>query len=454
MNMTEEKPVDFSQELTKANITEQMVIRMREQAKDLLSQPINDKTVRSMVDTFRKQVWRTGLAGQKLFEVERKARHAAWQEVIAKEREVLAPFYEIQKQAEARIFEFDYQEEQKAKAIEEARVAEIQARSTALQELGYMLKDHVWTLDGLSVDAEEVLKADTDKWSNLFNSLRLHGEEVAQARIDALAKQEAEAARVARETEALAAREKELAEREAKVRESINRERVGQLLALGCVLTMDGRIGVSYANEYLWSNDSDKLHLLHEDAFQDALMEAGVAVEQRNEMARDEEAAKNRAVLVSQRKTRLLGSGWVVGSADDNVLLNIEGHEVGVTSYISMAQIAEAPEHQIETWVTRGQTELARRKELADAEVAKRAVEAERERVAREEQDAREAEEKRIAMMGDEELVKMASGAVELVVNRIAGTVSKTTTETGRTMLLGAVYDLREVIKNLNNFNK
>jgi ATP-dependent DNA ligase len=107
-------------------------------------------------------------------------------------------------------------------------------------ELGYMLKEGVWTLEAMSVDAEEVLKASYEKWTNLFRSLRMHGEEVAAAKAEAIRLQEEEAARLLKDRQELEAREAALKEAEAKMRASVNEAMKNELLATDQRVAMDG----------------------------------------------------------------------------------------------------------------------------------------------------------------------------------------------------------------------
>lgn len=231
---------ELNQELNKANLTQAIIAGLQGQAEVLLADKITSKADYEAVDRFRKDVKNYRLAGEKIFEHEIAERNRLHKEAIAKKKDVLAPIIDVENKAKARVFEWEYEQEQKAKKAEEDRLRAIEERKTALMELGYMLKEGVWTLEAMSVDAEEVLKASYEKWTNLFRSLRMHGEEVAAAKAEAIRLQEEEAARLLKDRQELEAREAALKEAEAKMRASVNEAMKNELLATDHRVAMDG----------------------------------------------------------------------------------------------------------------------------------------------------------------------------------------------------------------------
>lgn len=231
---------ELNQELTKANLTQAIIAGLQGQADILLAEKITSKADYEAVDRFRKDVKNYRLAGEKIFEHEIAERNRLHKEAIAKKKDVLAPIIDVENKAKARVFEWEYEQEQKAKKAEEDRLRAIEERKTALMEMGYMLKEGVWTLEAMSVDAEEVLKASYEKWTNLFRSLRMHGEEVAAAKAEAIRLQEEEAARLLKDRQELEAREAALKEAEAKMRASVNEAMKNELLATDQRVAMDG----------------------------------------------------------------------------------------------------------------------------------------------------------------------------------------------------------------------
>jgi hypothetical protein len=231
---------ELNQELTKANLTQAIIAGLQGQAEVLLAEKITSKADYEAVDRFRKDVKNYRLAGEKIFEHEIAERNRLHKEAIAKKKDVLAPIIDVENKAKARVFEWEYEQEQKAKKAEEDRLRAIEERKTALMEMGYMLKEGVWTLEAMSVDAEEVLKASYEKWTNLFRSLRMHGEEVAAAKAEAIRLQEEEAARLLKDRQELEAREAALKEAEAKMRASVNEAMKNELLATDQRVAMDG----------------------------------------------------------------------------------------------------------------------------------------------------------------------------------------------------------------------
>jgi len=87
----------------------------------------------------------------------------------------------------------------------------------------------------VSVDAEVVLKETHHQWNEIrFPQLRMHGEEVAAAKAEAVRLQEQEAERLRKEREELEAREAALKEATERMMLVLEESRKNELLALGC----------------------------------------------------------------------------------------------------------------------------------------------------------------------------------------------------------------------------
>ncbi len=256
MNDTITTPDNLSAELEKVNITTAMIARMKDHADALLAHPIASKKDFEAVDLFRKDVKRTRLAGETLFEQEREARHAAWQEVINKKKTVMAPFLDVEERAKARQFEWNFQQEEKAREAEAIRVKQIQERNNACIEMGFVLRDGVWSLEGLSVDAEEVLTADADKWQNLSRSMAVVASEVAERREkERLAAEEVERKRLeleAREA-AIKAQEEAIEKEKQLAAAKLDQSRYNELVAVGAVQSELPLGSYSIYSEEQWS---------------------------------------------------------------------------------------------------------------------------------------------------------------------------------------------------------
>lgn len=396
---------ELNQELNKANLTQAIIVGLQGQAEVLLAEKITSKADYEAVDRFRKDVKNYRLAGEKIFEHEISERNRLHKEAIAKKKDVLAPIVDVENKAKARVFEWEYEQEQKAKKAEEDRLRAIEERKTALMELGYMLKEGVWTLEAMSVDAEEVLKASYEKWTNLFRSLRMHGEEVAAAKAEAIRLQEEEAARMLKEKQELEAREAALKEAEAKVRASRMDARKSQMLAACPDMVEAGLVAI-----------------LEERNLMDTDEEWAEWVRKLGEEYQQRVAAHARQELIDTRVASLKEAGWFSVETANGLAVSLSiafGNSTKWEEYLA-GELATWHEDNFQKLVDQGFEELARR-QAAKEEVIRQQ---ERDRIAKEAADKAEAErlatEQRVAMDGDKELVRQC-----LLVVQNAGTKLK-----------------------------
>ncbi len=429
---------ELNQELNKANLTQAIIVGLQGQAEVLLAEKITSKADYEAVDRFRKDVKNYRLAGEKIFEHEISERNRLHKEAIAKKKDVLAPIVDVENKAKARVFEWEYEQEQKAKQAEEDRLRAIEERKTALMELGYMLKEGVWTLEAMSVDAEEVLKASYEKWTNLFRSLRMHGEEVAAAKAEAIRLQEEEAARLLKEKQELEAREAALKEATDRMMLVLEESRKNELLALGCTEWEQDNgsgtrkyIGVRYTGPsgsvtiYPFTLSELRTETQWDDVIKDVRHALGELKQHEDaEAARQAEqaAARARQELIDARVARLKEAGWFHVETDHGVAVSLSiaiGNSTKWEEYLA-EEIATWHEDNFMELVNNGIDELSRR-QAANEEVIRQQ---ERDRIAKEAADKAEAErlatEQRVAMDGDKELVRQC-----LLVVQNAGTKLK-----------------------------
>lgn len=450
---------ELNQELNKANLTQAIIAGLQGQAEVLLAEKITSKADYEAVDRFRKDVKNYRLAGEKIFEHEIAERNRLHKEAIAKKKEVLAPIVDVENKAKARVFEWEYEQEQAAKRAEEERLRAIEERKTALMELGYMLKEGVWTLEAVSVDAEEVLKAGYEKWTNLFRSLRMHGEEVAAAKAEAIRLQEEEAARLLKEKQELEAREAALKEAEAKVRASVNEARLYELTSTGCI---DGNYIVTDANAMtmvsltdLWSLDSEWWDRYIEQAKRTKVLRDEFLAKQQAEQA----AARARQELINTRVARLKEVEWglktdVLYSPDHDEELSkpIEMMVMGTPNGLRRVSVDDIHDMSIvdfEALVKEGEEEKVRLKAAQEEYIRQQ----ERDRIAKEAADKAEAErlatEQRIAMDGDKELVRQSLVVIQNAGSKLKEIVPQVKTKAVKDKVEQTVEMLRQAYAEL-----
>ena len=320
-----------------------------------------------------------------------------------------------------------------------------------------MLKEGVWTLDAVSVDAEEVMKASYEKWTNLFRSLRMHGEEVAAAKAEAIRMQEEEAARLLKEKQGLEAREAALKEAEAKMLLALQESRRNELLAMGCTeweqdngsgarkyigVRYTGHVGMLIIYPYAVADLSKESQW--EEVIKDIHHALGELKQHEESVAR----SRARQELIDTRVARLKEAGWVDDSGESIVAVCLERENA--TDSIPVSELPEMTESELEGWIGDGWAELQRR-QLAKEEAIRQQ---ERDRIAKEAADKAEAErlatEQRLALHGDQELVRQCLVVVQNAGTKLKDIVPQVKTKAVKDKVEQTMEMLRETYVELN----
>lgn len=409
---------ELNQELTKANLTQVTIAALIEEAEPLLAEKAETPERVKLIDGIRKKAKYMKVAGEKIFEYEIAERHRLHKEAIAKKKDVLSGIIDVEERAKARILEWDLKIQQQKEAEAKAFQAEVQARNNSLMSLGYILMDGVWTLDGVSVDAEVVLKETHHQWNEIrFPQLRMHGEEVAAAKAEAVRLQEQEAERLRKEREELEAREAALKEREDALREA----RQSELRGIGCieffrVKTVDGVVGtVPFIGVHEPGVDKDprteaslesvrKMTDPEYKAFKDECAKAfGEMMADQAARQAEQAAVRARQELINTRVAALTGASWleVMGG-----LMLDRADESDSILAVQFGEIYDMPQDQFDPMVAEGLTRMALRQAAKEEAIRQQ----ERERLAKEQADRELAEqleaEQRIALYGDSEHIR------------------------------------------------
>ena len=415
----------LQQELAKVNITDAIIADLKEEAGVVLASPITSDAEVLRVHGIRKKAKYMKVGGEKLFDHEISSLHKAHRAAIEKKKSVLAPIIEVEEQAKARIFEWEYKLEQEAKQREEARLKAIQERNTACMEMGFVLKDGVWTQDGMSVDAEEILKMDAERWEARKTSMRVIQAEAEERR----EKERLAALEVERLKKELEEREAALKLREQQMRDSRKEARKNELLTLGC--EQNGDFLVLRHLSVVVSN----LAAQDDDEWQATLFEASNQASLLKEEREAYVAKAAREALIKERAERLKAAGWEVRTHDGQrntlVLVMADGMETEFYDFT----FADMPDGDFERHVAMGNKVLARRKQVEEDRIRQE----ERDRIERErlkaEQQAAEAEAQRLAADGDKEYIRQALLIVTSGGAKIAEMIPKTQTKEMRDVL-------------------
>jgi len=406
----------LTQELTKANITEALVADLKEEAEIKLAEDIKDDAEAKLVDGLRKRAKYMRIGGEKAFDHEIAERHRLHKEAIAQRNKVLKPIIDVEERAEARLFVWKHEQEKIAKEKEEARRAELEARNNACLEMGFQLKDGVWSLEGMNVDAEDVLKADHEKWGNLQRSMQVIAAEVAERR----EKERLLAEENARRAKEIEDREAALRLQEQQMRERVNEARRNELLAIGYT-----------------SHDSVVLHALDEEGWQHYLHGARMIV-----------AEQRQQELVEHRAKALKEAGWVETELGVITLITPEQEDS-----IQIGSVYQKADETFSIMLERGHAELARRKQAEEAAIAAKAIEEDRLRREAAEAEAlrkaQEEEQARILRDGDKEFIRQALVAVENAGKHISPMIAQAKSDNGKSALSIARDGLLEIHRTL-----
>ena len=433
------QPDDMKGELKKANLTEAIISSKQEQWLAINTQ-ITDKAQYDTVDRFRKDVKGLRLAGEKIFEHEIAERHRAHKEAIAKKKEVLEPIITMEEQAKARIFEYEEGQRQIAIKKEEERRAELNARNNACLEMGFMLRDGVWTLEGTSVDAEEILKADHAKWTALKGSMAVVAGEVA----DRKEKERLAALEIERKEKEQQERELELQRKEKEAAEKLAVIRRAELVALG-----------ANEEEIEWALRSHPL------AFSDAewphvVMDVTNTINGRLEQEARDAEEKKRQELIESRIKALKEAGWELCEPEERQAIGLMVTNGNTTHWdeLLIDSIVSSHEVHFQALVEKGQAELARRKQVAEDAIRQQ----ERERIAKEAEAKAQAEKEaaalRVAQHGDKELLRQSMVLLQNAGSGIAVLTASAQSEAGKKQLEDATNKLRNLYAQVKDLHE
>ena len=428
-------PEDMKGELKKANLTEAIISSKQEQWLAINAQ-ITDKVQYDTVDRFRKDVKGLRLAGEKIFEHEIAERHRAHKEAIAKKKEVLEPIITMEEQAKARIFEYEEGQRQIAIKREEERRAELDARNNACLEMGFMLRDGVWTLEGTSVDAEEILKADHAKWTALKGSMAVVAGEVA----DRKEKERLAALEIERKEKEQQERELELQRKEKEAAEKLAVIRRAELVALGA----------SEEEIALWWTG------VPDAEWADVLINVTAIVKERQEQEARDAEEKKRQELIESRIKALKEAGWELCEPEERQAIGLMVTNGNTTHWdeLLIDSIVSSHEVHFQALVEKGQAELARRKQVAEDAIRQQ----ERERIAKEAEAKAQAEKEaaalRVAQHGDKELLRQSMVLLQNAGSGIAVLTASAQSEAGKKQLEDATNKLRNLYAQVKDLHE
>lgn len=240
-------------ELEKANVTQAIIRRLRENAEPLLGKPIETKAERELVHAAEMACVRVRNTAVAICKKERDPAIAYQKAVIAKEKEVTAEIEAIEAPLKKLKADFDAIAQKRMEEDAHRYAEQLRARKARLFQIGYRFDGTSYVLDGFSTLTEEEVTGSAVNELKLGEYLseierqvaehrELEEEKARTAKIaaDAIAaQQKEEAARVAAIAAEQDRKAKELAEKEAAMNARILNARAAQLNAIGAVEWLD-----------------------------------------------------------------------------------------------------------------------------------------------------------------------------------------------------------------------
>jgi len=424
------------EELAIAGVTETSFAELKEHAEALTDLQVVDKASLADVQAFLTKAGRMKTTIKQAIEPGKKWAHQLHKSYTSNENEFIATVEAIEEPLKAKkqayLDRIDREEQERQRLVAEMQ----EARKAAIMGTGAVFVQgppaHKYVLGTTEVTVREVLEADHETWGNLLRSFEVIAAELAEINAEKERQRDYEQAKMLADLEALrqqeadvARRQRELEEREAKMRETVNIARRNELLALGCKAWSErteagseyGIIGVDEGNFGL---QIYRLHTFSDTEWADELLAAKAAVEERNIAQQQAQEKAAREALVQERVERLKAAGWEM-LPDGSLRMSFEHGDVGETAIIPHEYIADMNDWDVVLGISKGSDEIARRAAAHQEQLRQEAEAAARVRLEAEQAAADKAEADRVAKMGDEERWKEW---VELVHNTYPKMVS------------------------------
>ncbi|HNR55390.1 MAG TPA: hypothetical protein PKJ19_09495 [Flavobacteriales bacterium] len=297
---------EVTSSLQRLGVTDEVISRLMERAREVDKEIVTPEDFAEAAKALR-EIRKVTSVGEHNVDLIHSHYIELWKTSGDIKKQTLARLAEPKEIVSRRINAYKRKQEE-AEEKERQRVQMLmEQRQRDVMDLGFVQLGGQWTLEGLSVDAQQVMTIDHEGWKNLYASMRMHSEGVMadRAEKERIAKEEAE--RIEREKAELAERERVLAEREAKMRADLAASRINELLAMGCTinggsLLVSSPIATHFSidvSDVADPTDEEWIHVL-EDAKNavDAAKEATIKYEAEQERKRKE--ANERALAAAR----------------------------------------------------------------------------------------------------------------------------------------------------------
>lgn len=381
--------------LARMNLTEQVVAQLKEEGDALTAQPIDSKERLALVKGLAKRAQMLRVAAEKYCKAQREEANMVRNVWVAKEKSVVGPITEVEQRLDARIGEWEAEQQRMIQEEERARAAAERQRFLDIAALGFVLvhgneeqgTSDRYALDGSSFPVDDIKAADAETWANILRSARMVSDEYQDRQRKAREEEQTRELERKQREEQLAQQAEDQRNRELQLRQRVAAMRRKELMGADFELVGDrwqDKNGHAFTETYIKEAD---------DADWDMTL-ANVKAQQ-EEFAAKRRADQERAAIIQERKDELLAMGATINST--NIGVSMPGNTPG-----PMMDIAS-----LYDWST-GQWE-------GQKEAVKRAVERKRaiEQQAEEDRKVAEAEKLEHARINGERTAELkAIGAV------------------------------------------
>lgn len=304
---------EIQQELVKANVTDTVIARLKEEYGELRLASLDDKEGYLTIKAAAKDCSKLRNLAVKICKEGRDHAVKIQKKWVAKEKEVVGKIAEVEDVLDAEIKRFDDEVDRKVEA-EKKRVEEAyMARTQELTKMGAVYLNAEFSLGNFSIEGSLVKECSQEVWeSEMFPKFHEQHQIVEAARIEEQKKKEAEEAGKRRQQEEFEAKQREFAEQQAafkKQQEEAERaEKERQLVEQKQRMeTNNKRLHLLLPfNPYTKGIDTNNLWNLDESAFIDLLNDTKIKHEQEEEAKKvamqEEVAAKERVKIEEENR--------------------------------------------------------------------------------------------------------------------------------------------------------
>jgi len=205
----------INQSLVKANITDAVIGKLKEQYGGMKLSSIDNKQEYLEIVQAKKEVRKIGILVEKITKSGREDAIAIQKKWLTKEKEILGKIAEVQDPLDAEIKKYEDEVARKEKEEQERKEREYMARQTTLLKMEAKYENDSFTLGGVSYEINNIKEADNEIWEEtILPKYKREFEKIETVRAEQEKEKEAAAAKLKAEQEELERKQKEFDEKQ------------------------------------------------------------------------------------------------------------------------------------------------------------------------------------------------------------------------------------------------